>query len=87
MVGARGFEPPTSRSRTVRSNQAELCPEFAAHREGIAAEGADSSASEPSGQTNSPLPCFIPPEQIRYSFPRTESPFLRGRCEPQEAFP
>ena len=26
MVGARGFEPPTSRSRTVRSNQAELCP-------------------------------------------------------------
>jgi hypothetical protein len=28
MVGARGFEPPTSRSRTVRSNQAELCPEL-----------------------------------------------------------
>src|SRR5207237_988713 len=27
MVGASGFEPPTSRSRTVRSNQAELCPE------------------------------------------------------------
>ncbi len=24
--GARGFEPPTSRSRTVRSSQAELCP-------------------------------------------------------------
>src|SRR4029079_13601411 len=27
MVGASGFEPPTSRSRTVRSDQAELCPE------------------------------------------------------------
>src|SRR5207237_1095098 len=27
MVGASGFEPPTSRSRTVRSNHAELCPE------------------------------------------------------------
>src|SRR5439155_26630148 len=27
LVGASGFEPPTSRSRTVRSNQAELCPE------------------------------------------------------------
>ena len=26
MVGARGFEPPTSRSRTVRSSQAELRP-------------------------------------------------------------
>ena len=26
-VGARGFEPPTSRSRTVRSSQAELRPE------------------------------------------------------------
>jgi hypothetical protein len=25
-VGARGFEPPTSRSRTVRSSQAELRP-------------------------------------------------------------
>src|SRR3954452_5802946 len=32
VVGARGFEPPTSRSRTVRSNQAELCPEI--RREG-----------------------------------------------------
>src|SRR5256885_15182378 len=28
MVGASGFEPPTSRSRTVRSNQAELCPDW-----------------------------------------------------------
>src|SRR5205807_7917711 len=28
MVGASGFEPPTSRSRTVRSNQAELCPDL-----------------------------------------------------------
>src|ERR687884_480460 len=28
MVGASGFEPPTSRSRTVRSDQAELCPEW-----------------------------------------------------------
>ena len=26
LVGARGFEPPTSRSRTVRSSQAELRP-------------------------------------------------------------
>src|SRR5262249_18266725 len=28
LVGARGFEPPTSRTRTVRSSQAELRPEF-----------------------------------------------------------
>ncbi len=27
MVGARGFEPPTSRSRTVRSSRAEPRPE------------------------------------------------------------
>src|SRR5271165_2275529 len=26
-IGARGFEPPTSRSRTVRSSQTELRPE------------------------------------------------------------
>jgi hypothetical protein len=26
IVGARGFEPPTSRTRTVRSSQAELRP-------------------------------------------------------------
>src|SRR5437764_521251 len=26
LVGARGFEPPTSRTRTVRSSQAELRP-------------------------------------------------------------
>src|SRR6266508_3317348 len=32
MVGASGFEPPTSRSRTVRSDQAELCPEVAGTR-------------------------------------------------------
>ncbi len=31
-VGARGFEPPTSRTRTVRSSQAELRPENAWHR-------------------------------------------------------
>ena len=30
LVGASGFEPPTSRSRTVRSNQAELCPDVTA---------------------------------------------------------
>src|SRR5262245_33436719 len=28
IVGARGFEPPTSRTRTVRSSQAELRPVF-----------------------------------------------------------
>ena len=27
MVGVRGFEPPTSRSRTVHSNLAELHPD------------------------------------------------------------
>jgi hypothetical protein len=27
MVGVSGFEPPTSRSRTVRSSQAELHPD------------------------------------------------------------
>ena len=26
LIGARGFEPPTSRSRTVHSSQTELCP-------------------------------------------------------------
>src|SRR5438067_1316315 len=31
-VGARGFEPPTSRSRTVRSSQAELRPVCSVHR-------------------------------------------------------
>src|SRR5947209_4032404 len=32
--GARGFEPPTSRSRTVRSSQTELCPALLSHRSG-----------------------------------------------------
>ncbi len=37
MVGARGFEPPTSWSRTRRSNQAEPRPE---HVDGSRAESA-----------------------------------------------
>ena len=28
VVGARGFEPPTSRTQTVRANQAALRPEL-----------------------------------------------------------
>lgn len=34
MVGVRGFEPPASTSRTLRSNQAELHPDAAAPSSG-----------------------------------------------------
>src|SRR5438132_844065 len=35
MVGARGFEPPTSRSRTVRATRLRYAPNGPAHYTGI----------------------------------------------------
>src|SRR5258708_4610896 len=69
MVGARGFEPPTSRSRTVRSNQAELCPGEWMRRAG-AKRDADSRRTAQPGQNGTPRGSFrqnrhaIPPETI-----------------------
>ena len=69
MVGARGFEPPTSRSRTVRSNQAELCPGGVDAPWG-AKRDADSRGTAQPGQTGTPAGSFrqkrhaIPPETI-----------------------
>src|SRR5437899_7154101 len=51
LVGARGFEPPTSRSRTVRSNQAELCPGSSDALEAARKRDADSRGTAQPGQT------------------------------------
>src|SRR5260370_18279244 len=51
LVGARGFEPPTSRSRTVRSNQAELCPGSSDAPEAARKKDADSRGTAQPGQT------------------------------------
>ena len=51
-VGARGFEPPTSRSRTVRSSHAELRPELRVIIAGI--PGESTGTDEPRGRSERP---------------------------------
>ena len=79
MVGARGLEPPTSRSRTVRSTRLSYAP-ICCRREGSRQEARILGEFAPSGQTNGSPRRFIP-RDARRPLARGIAPGRRPRCE------